>query len=263
MVYDNIISSNNINNMNIPKTLVIGINMHGEIHLKENGSICKDNVPENLKITTISVVAPGVPNVSTLDVYEEMASTISKQVNQQINWDNLSEPQIISFTESIRDLLVDLNKEQVENIIKDHQHLYMKNEINPVLKTFSHNYEHSFRITTSEPGELIPDKLFLKFTPEEVNNPDNVPHHYFNKIVLYNLEDEPDLFDMLQSVDVDIDEITLVQLMEFIVNIGVENLIMVDLSCSIFKGEEKFLSPRNIRHMRQQMLKDDEVYIMS
>jgi hypothetical protein len=31
--------------MNIPKTIVIGVNMHGELHLKEDGSPLKDTVP--------------------------------------------------------------------------------------------------------------------------------------------------------------------------------------------------------------------------
>jgi hypothetical protein len=102
------------------------------------------------------------------------------------------------------------------------------------------------------------DKLFLKFTDGELINPNNIQEHYFNKIVIYNLANEPDLFDMLKSVGLDLDQITLFQMIEFLVNIGVENLIIVDLSCGIFKSDSGLklkLTDRYIRYQRQQMLK--------
>ena len=63
-----------------------------------------------------------------------------------------------------------------------------------------------------------------------------------------------DLFSMLLSSELDIDQITIGQLMEFLVNIGVENLIIVDLSCSVFNGNPEFLTERNIRQTRRKIL---------
>ena len=82
---------------------------------------------------------------------------------------------------------------------------------------------------------------------------DNIPENYFNNIVLYNLE-ELELFKMLESAGLDIDQITLGEMLEFLVNLGVQNLIMVDLSCSVFKGKSEFLTERNIRLKRIKML---------
>ena len=62
---------------------------------------------------------------------------------------------------------------------------------------------------------------------------------------------------MLAEVGMDIDEITLGQILEFVVNLGVENVIIVDLSCSVFIGQTEHLSERNIRHLRRQMILDN------
>ena len=97
------------------------------------------------------------------------------------------------------------------------------------------------------------DKLFIKFSEGELINPDNFPEHYFNKIILYNL-DEFNLFNMLESVGINVEQITMEQLMEFLVSLGVQNLIVVDLSCSVFNGNQKFLSDRNIRQLRRNIL---------
>jgi len=59
---------------------------------------------------------------------------------------------------------------------------------------------------------------------------------------------------MLLSIGSDINQITLGQMLEFFVNLGVKNLIMVDMSCSTFRGKSEFLTERNIRQLRRQIL---------
>jgi hypothetical protein len=240
--------------MNIPKTLVIGINMHGELHLKEDGSPHKDTVPENMYISVINAVAPGVPNISTFEKSEELAEKVYKRIKRRKNWNKLTKTQIDNLSEGIKDLLVKTNKEQSKDIIKEHQRLYSKNQVNMVFQKFSNNYDHSFKITTYDSGNKMPDKLYLKFGEGEALNPDSIEEKYFNTIVLYNLEGEPDIFEILQSVGMDIDQITTFQLIEFLTSLGVENLIIVDLSCYVFKGESKHLTERNIRHTRRKIM---------
>ena len=45
--------------LSIPKTIIIGIYLHGELHLKKNGSLRKDIVPNNMNVRIINGVAPG------------------------------------------------------------------------------------------------------------------------------------------------------------------------------------------------------------
>jgi len=240
--------------MNIPKTLVIGINMHGELHLKEDGSPLKDTVPENMYISVINAVAPGIPNISTFEKSEQLAEKIYQRIKRRKNWNKLTKTQIDNLSESIKDVLVKTNKEQSRDIIKEHQRLYSRNKVNTTFQKFAHQYDHSFRITTYDSGNKMPDKLYLKFGEGEALNPDSIEEKYFNTIVLYNLEGEPDIFEILQSVGMDIDQITTSQLIEFFSSLGVENLIIVDFSCYVFKGESKYLTERNIRHTRRKIM---------
>jgi hypothetical protein len=237
----------------IPKTLIIGVFLHGELHLTDDGDIDNDIVPDRMRVTVINSVAPGVPNISTLEEYEHMATQISKTVKEGKNYDKLTNSQINRIAENLRDMLVKKNKDQSNNIIKEHQHLYSKNNVTSVLQKFVHQYGNSFKIKTYEANDKIPNKLFIKFNEGEVINPDNIEEKYFNNIVLYNLE-ELDLFKMLKSAHLDIDQITLGEMLEFLANLGVQNLIIVDKSCSTIKGNPEFLTERNIRLIRRQML---------
>jgi hypothetical protein len=237
----------------IPKTLIIGVFLHGELHITDNGDLDNENVPDGMRVTIINAVAPGVPNISTLEDYENMARQISKTVKERKNYDTLTKCQINMIAENLKDMLVKENKVQSNDILNEHQKLYSKNKVSPTLRKFVHQYGNSFKIKTYEANDKIPNKLFIKFNEGEVINPDNIPENYFNNIVLYNLE-ELDLFNMLESVGLDINQITLGEMLEFLVNLGVQNLIMVDLSCSEFKGKSEFLTERNIRLKRRKML---------
>ncbi len=239
--------------MSIPKTLIIGAFLHGELYLTDNGELNMDTVPDGMRVTLINAVAPGVPNISTLEDYENMAAQISNIVKRRKNYDELTKSQINSIAENLRDTIVKENKAQANDIINEHQHLYSKNKVRPALQKFVHQYGNSFKINTYEAQDKIPNKLFIKFNEDEVINPDNIEENYFNNIVLYNLE-ELDLFKMLKLGGLDIDQITLGQMLEFLVGLGVQNLIIIDLSCSIIKGNPEFLTERNIRLTRRKLL---------
>lgn len=241
--------------MSIPNTLVIGVNMHGEIHLQDNGEVYNEIIPKNMNLTVISAVAPGVPFVSTLENYENMSAKISKRINRIENWNKLTNKHLEVLSDNLRDLLVETHTKEVKDILKIHQRLYNRQNTNPNYQRFIHQYDNAFRIEKYRENDIFIDKLFLKFSEGEVLNPDNILEEYFNKIVIYNLEGKQDIFQYLASVGLHIEEITLSELIAFLVNIGVENLIVVDLSCSVFKGESCYLTERHIRYLRRQMLK--------
>jgi len=239
--------------MSIPKTLVIGIYLHGYLPVNKNKELINEIIPDGLHVTTINAVAPGVPYISTLEEYENMGEQISNTIKTRKNYDKLTKKQITKLSKYLRNLLVNTNMNQAADILKEHQYLYSRNNINSNLQKFSYQYGNSFKIKTYDSGQIIPNKLFIKFSDGELINPNNFPEHYFNKIILYNF-DETDLFEILASVGMDIEQISMAQLMEFLVNLGVQNLIIIDLSCSVFNGETKNLSDRNIRQLRRNIL---------
>lgn len=243
--------------MNIPKALVIGINMHGELQLKKDGSPNNNIIPKDFRLTVINAVAPGVPNISTFDNSFILSEKVYNRIKRRKNWNKLTNPQVDDLSESIKEVLVSTNKKQSEDIIKEHQYLYSKNIVNTPFQKFANYYDHSFRITTYDSGNKFPDKLYLKFEKGEALNPNNIEDRYFNKVVIYNLEGEPDIFEMLQSVGMDIEQITTSQLIEFLSSLGVENLIIVDFSCYVFKGETIHLTERNIRHTRRKIMSNE------
>lgn len=239
--------------MSIPKTLIMGIFLHGELHLSDIGELNTDTVPHGMRVTVLNAVAPGIQNISTLEDYENIAIRFSKVVKKRQCYDKLTNDKINKVVVNLRDMLVRENKKQSNDIIKLHQHLYCKNQVNVVFQKFTHQYGNSFNIKTYLENDKIPNKLFIKFAEGEVIIPDNTEETYFNNIVLFNLE-ESDLFRMLVSVGLDIEQITLGQMLEFLVGLGVQNLIMIDLSCSTFKGKSEFLTERNIRLIRRKIL---------
>lgn len=239
--------------MLIPETLVIGIHLHGEIHLNKNGYPNKEKIPDGMRLNIINAVAPGVSNISTLQVNETMAQNISTIIDSY-NINKLTKYKTNILCNILKNMLVETNKIQSTNIIKEYQDLYNKNIINPTFQDFVHQYGNSFKINSYETNEFIYDKIFIKFSDGQIINPHNYPENYVNNIVLYNLEGKPDLFDILQMCGLEVTHITIGQIMEFLVNLGVKNLVIIDLSCSVFKGDSEFLSKRNIRQLRRQMI---------
>lgn len=233
--------------MTIPKSLIIGIYLHGEYHFEDvSEKINEDVVPNKMHIAIINAVAPGVPNISTLKNYENMASQISNEIKQVKNYNKLT-----NLSTTLRDLLVNINENPSKEIIKNYHHSH---SIHQSFKSFVYHYDNSFNIKTFDANETIPNKLFIKFIKGEIKNPHNIPEKYFNHIVLHNLDGEPDLFDMLKSSGLNINQISLVQILEFLVHLGVENLLIVDLSCAIFVKQPRPLTERHVRQLRRHMI---------
>lgn len=240
--------------MSIPKTLIVGVFLHGVLHIKTNGEVNTDIVPDGIHVTLINAVAPGVPNISTLQEYENIAMKISTFVKtMKTNYNELTKTQIDALSKQFKNMLVSENKNQAMDIVKEHQRLYSKKDVDINFQKFTHQYGNSFQIKSYDTNDTIPNKMFVRFSEKEVINPDNIKETYFNNIVLFNY-DELDLFNMLLSVGLDINEITLGKMLEFFVALGVENLIIIDLSCSTFHSIPKFLTERNIRQIRRKML---------
>ena len=92
------------------KTLVIGINMHGEIPLMENGYPNTVTVPNNMYINMINAVAPGVPNISNLENYETLSENISERIQDITDWNSFTKNEVDNLSNSIRELLITNNK---------------------------------------------------------------------------------------------------------------------------------------------------------
>lgn len=243
------------------KTLVIGINLHGEIPLD------KDNNPETRKldnsfIITMDAVTPGVPFISTLENYNNL-SEITKKLVKSNDWLNYPMQSDRQFAETYKNKMIDFVttiktkfiKETTENV-KGIEHEYSKkrkhNEPFGHEQDFIHNKDSLFTISTFDNGDSIANKLFLKFTQEELDqlNIDEIADKDFNKIIIYNL-DNIDVFELLGP---EYTSITLFNLIDLLTGMGAEKIIFIDLSCSVFISDSK-ITKRTIRNVRRQIIK--------
>jgi hypothetical protein len=237
------------------KTLVIGVNMHGEIPLMENGYPNRVIVPPNMYINMINAVAPGVPNICKLENYESLAENVSERIKDITNWNTFTKNELDNLSTSIKELLITNNKEESDDIINIHRQSYRKNTLDTNFQNFAHHYDKSYIIKTYKSGDYMPEKFYIKFRDGEVALSENSEEIYFNKIVLYNLEGQPDLFELLETMGMHIDQINTSQMLELLSNLGVENIIIIDLSCSVFTGAKEHITPRHASYTRRNMMK--------
>ena len=149
--------------MNIPKTLVIGIYLHGVLPLNENGEIQTEKVPDGLCVTTINSVAPGISNISTIEDMENIATKLSIRIKTRKNYDKLTNLQNKKLSKKLRNLLVNINKDQSYDIIKVYHRQYSKTQVKSSFQKFTYQYDNSFRIKTYYSFDSIPINYLINF----------------------------------------------------------------------------------------------------
>jgi hypothetical protein len=254
------------------KTLVIGINLHGEIPIDNNCEPEMIKVPNNY-IIKLNTVAPGVPNISTIENYNNLGDIVKRFVKEN-TW--LNDPmestrlkkkyktRMLKFVTELKDKFIEENTDNIAGIESEYFKKGAIPESHKHKKDFIHNTDRMYGITEFGKDDVIENKLFSKFTPEQIEHygidEDQLGNDKgFNKIVIYNFEDAvtQDLFEMLHvSFGLDLTEITLFDLIDLFTNMSVENLILIDLSCSTFRSD-KDLTSRTTRCLRRNILKSN------
>jgi hypothetical protein len=253
------------------KTFVIGINLHGEIPIDSNCQPEMIKVPNNY-ILKLNAVAPGVPNISTIENYNNLGD-ITKRVVKENKW--LNDPMMSSrlegeyksrmrgFVTNLKDKFIEENKDNVAGIESEYFTQGATTESHKHIQSFVHNKDHMYRITQFSKGDLIENKVFSKFTPEEIakygiNEEQQQEDKGFNKIVIYNFLDGSTM-DIFQLIP-DVTEISLSDLINFLLEFAlsagfdIDNLILIDLSCSTFRSEQD-LSSTATRCLRRGLMK--------
>jgi hypothetical protein len=254
------------------KTLVIGINLHGEMPLDGKCEPEMIKVPNNY-IIKLNTVAPGVPNISTIENYNNLGDIVKRFVKEN-KW--LNDPmesarlkkkyktRMLKFVTELKEKFIEENAHNIAGIESEYFKKGVIPESHKHKKDFIHNTDRMYGITEFGKDDVIENKLFSKFSPEQIEqygiDEDQLGYDKgFNKIVIYNFEDAvtQDLFEMLNmSFGLDLTEITLFDLIDLFTNMSVENLILIDLSCSTFKSD-KGLTSRTTRCLRREIMKSN------
>lgn len=227
----------------LPKTLVISITVHGVIPT-EGGKIPMFTVPAGMNITKVNAVPPGVCNVMA----DEDAGVIQTALTKIAPRGTVPEyTKLKDLIPSILPKFIELRKGNVGIVRSD-----------PVAKgdlqyqDFVRYSDQGFQFVSEGP-EMI-NKQYSR-SPKE-----GLGEVYNYKINAVNVLGSPDLFDYYargavglptrgsENAVADIG-IQLDDLVSFLKDEGVKNLIIFDFACSTLSDDT--LSPRDIRILRR------------
>ena len=231
--------------MELPKTLILGLNLHGTIPLDEKLKPETRPVTNNY-IIHFALASLGSPTISTLETYQKLGKTAKKKIDEsKIDWTTTrNKTAVQELVHSIKNELIRSHSDTVVELRK-------QKKKSRTFHQFLHTYDRAFQVTTFSVADTIYNKKFQKFTKDELNTLRvRSEKKYFNKIVLYNVDGEPDVFDILAAIGHKTDRVTLFDLIDLFTNMGVENLVFFDFSCSVFQATDD-LTDRQIRTTRR------------
>lgn len=246
----------------LPKKIILGCNLHGEIILKNKEFEVKP-LDINLLIQ-LNAVTCGVANISTLENYDNISKDIDKYITSNpLNWDeDIEQTEILNYVKNIKEILSESDRENFISIQKEYRRQKKDKDSSQqnYMKDYIHTSDKSYKITTFTQGQNISNKLFYKFSEEELDliKTDDIDLEdvLFNKLFIYNTENKQDVFELLASLGFEYNEISLFNLLDLFKELGVENIIIIDLSCEVFKDNNK-LSDREKRNLRNIMFKKE------
>ena len=244
-----------------PKRVILANLSHGSITLKKDGTEKTFVMPDEITVKRPRASVPGVCNFISAETNAYFVRTINSYKHKL---------ETIPFANVDREFKVFLD------VFKkyDREHTVV-GEIKPMLqksatitaeeigletdedkkdylteaKKYVDTYDSFFKTSTYTPGDIVVDKLFTRTNTEVVNTPSAREW----VCILVNLPGSPDLFTlMVPQTRSGTINIYLSEVINFLKDKGVEEIIIFDNSCSVFmdKDDEQPLD-RDIRHRRR------------
>jgi hypothetical protein len=237
--------------MNYPETALIVITSHGEIPITKD-PITTENIPyifiipnEISTITKLSVVAPGVCNITNTEDVDDFVKTLMEKIKDPNEYNAL-------LTDPINylNLLVQINKEIEKEVVT--QTINVKNtkedDYDPTVHDeYVYHLNQRYNITQYKSDDEMLNKVYTRNNKTELNR-----SAWDHQMILVNAEGKPDLFTEIngKSFQDKNSELVFSNVVEFLKNKGVKNIILVDLSCSTFESEIA-ISKRDERSIRR------------
>jgi hypothetical protein len=245
----------------LPKTIILGCNLHGEIPLDSRNRPQVTPLKMNYVIQ-LNAVAPGIANIATFKNYNKLSKKVDSFIEDNpMDWnESQTDPELLSYVRDIKELLVESNKEEREEIERTYKEFSKTGQTKVLehMQKYIHTFDKSYKITKFSHGQSIPNKIFIRFSEEELERVEHEDYEdlddaYFNKLFVYNTEDKLDIFELLAFMGHELEEISLFNLIDLLEGLEVENIILVDLSCEVFSTESVALTNRGIRATRRDL----------
>jgi hypothetical protein len=210
---------------------IISVNTHGMMDLNENNTTpFTFKVPKNVNLIIVSAVVPGVCNYaqqSDINKYNNIIldaidiKPISKLVNTVLP----------NLNKALYNNYLDTTKKRKRDNIEMNQYFYLttKNAI----------------VSNYKSGDRVADKTF------ERKDMDLAQGSYDHRIPILNMYGKPDIMDDI-NYSTDTGEgsvISLSYIVKYCMDLGMNNIIIFDFSCSSFPIE----NPRTERNIRRRI----------
>jgi len=183
------------------ETIVIAITTHGAVLTKraDSGEVIPENFVTPVKIIKYSAVAFGVCNiVNDKTILFNIDHLIKEFDTRQLNWDTMTDEEIVSTLESITYKYKDYHKRSIEHVTQDDIDEWSKStkEIDKEMLYFCHNAHLGHIINAYDAGDELTDKAYTLggISDEAASSGDAI---YSDKILQFKSSSTIDLYDEL------------------------------------------------------------------
>jgi len=217
------------------ETIVIAITTHGAVLTKraDSGEVIPENFVTPVKIIKYSAVAFGVCNiVNDKTILFNIDHLIKEFDTRQLNWDTMTDEEIVSTLESITYKYKDYHKRSIEHVTQDDIDEWSKStkEIDKEMLYFCHNAHLGHIINAYDAGDELTDKAYTLggISDQAASSGDAI---YSDKILLFNSSSTIDLYDKLAG---DNPGVILSDLIETLImqEDPVSRIVIIDFTCN-------------------------------
>ena len=222
-----------------PETMIVVITAHGHIKVKTNPMTGLHEpevfaLPEGMSLTRISGVVPGVCNYSDA----AFAGKIIDKVRFITSGIELTEENIPYLSEAITTEIKKTTKSDAANIYKENE---QDEDETAYLQDYKHHFDKICAKSSHGSCTLAINKMY---------SISNLSNNYDDVILLLNVDD----FGMDYFITMDTPapyRVSLETLLKDLKRDGVNNVILIDLSCAVFNDRGSQPSARDVRGLRR------------
>jgi hypothetical protein len=199
------------------------------------------NIPSGINtITKLSAVTPGVCNITLPDDIDKFINNIVEELKNPDEYKKLVNEPVV-YLKLLADLYKSIEEETVKETINDKNPDY-----DPKIRDdYYYHRNKSYNVTQYKTNEPIINKMYFRNNKTELNT-----SAWDYQISVLNVVGVPDLLREIKRIRTYQDtesSITLKEIVDFLKTKGVENIVLLDFSCSNFEPEPNERVTRNVR----------------
>ena len=238
------------------ETVFISINVHGCIEIK-NTNASGFRIPADINnFYKINVVSPSLSNIvdtvtdSSIDTLNKLEKCKGFQ-----RYNNSKEVYVDEINNNIRSIIFN-NMETIGNVSNNiakwlkwyYFEAFKDKPFDAYSREFTDNLHRGFQVINcleNNRGRTMINKIYT-ITGEHSPTED-----WSIRCLNFNYGQSPDLFEEIAGPNTRIGKsITTEELLKYLVKNGARNIVIIDLSCNVFCGDNVNLSDRNTRSLK-------------